>query len=237
MSLGDVDHARFLLRSLGISAIVSALVLRYLYVKYQWQQQVEAEAQARIQALQARIRPHFLFNSMNSIAELTRVDPERAELAVQDLADLFRVTLREASERVTLAQELDVARRYLRMENLRLGDRLKVEWRTDGLPLHRKVPSLILQPLLENAVYHGIEPRTGGGVIEVIGRVDGPLIRITVRNPRPEAEGNSHREGNQIALKNIRQRLRLVFGGRSGVAVNETGDNFDVTLYFPREKA
>ena len=115
-SLVRVDHAEFLLRSLGISAIVSALVLRHLYVKHQWRQQIEAEAQARIQALQARIRPHFLFNSMNSIAELTRIDPVRAELAVQDLADLFRATLREASERVTLEQELEVGRRYLRME-------------------------------------------------------------------------------------------------------------------------
>jgi len=232
-----IEHAEFVLRSLGISAIVSALVLRYLYVKHQWQQQIEAEAQARIQALQARIRPHFLFNSMNTIAELTRTDPVRAELAVQDLADLFRATLRDVSERVTLEQELEVARRYLRMEGLRLGDRLKLDWHTDGLPLQRKVPALILQPLLENAVYHGIEPRAEGGVISVVGRVDGPLIRITVRNPKASARPASHRKGNQIALANIRQRLRLVFGQRSGVAVNEGAESVDVTLYFPRERA
>lgn len=236
-SLVRIDHAEFLLRSLGISAIMSALVLRHLFVKHQWQQQIEAEAQARIQALQARIRPHFLFNSMNSIAELTRADPVRAELAVQDLADLFRATLREASERVTLEQELDVARRYLRMESLRLGERLRVDWQTERLPLARKVPALILQPLLENAVYHGIEPRAEGGVISVTGRVDGPLIRITIRNPKMPAHAASHRKGNQIALANIRQRLRLVFGGRSGVAVNENDETYDVTIYFPRERA
>lgn len=232
------DHANFLFRNLGISAIISALLLRYLYVGHQWKRQIQAEAQARVQSLQSRIRPHFLFNSMNSIAALTRSDAARAEQAVQDLSDLFRVTLRQASERVTLEQELEVARRYLRMEALRLGERLKVEWDIDTLPLQRKVPSLILQPLIENAVYHGIEPLAEGGVIAISGRAEGARIVICVRNPKPPASDSGNgRSGNRIALENIRLRLQLAFGERAGVALNAHHGVFETTLYFPREKS
>ncbi|HFD81223.1 MAG TPA: sensor histidine kinase [Gammaproteobacteria bacterium] len=230
------EHAAFLFRNLGISAILSALVLHYLYVQHQWRQKVQAEAQARVQALQARIRPHFLFNSMNSIAALTRTDPERAEQAVQDLSDLFRVTLREASERVTLDEELGVARGYLRMESLRLGDRLRVDWDIERLPRKRLVPSLILQPLLENAVYHGVEPLPEGGRILISGAAEGRRVHISVRNPRAPQRTAVHRRGNRMALENIRLRLQLAFGGQAGVALREIGDEFETTLYFPREK-
>jgi two-component system sensor histidine kinase AlgZ len=230
------NHAGFLFRNLGISAILSALVLRYLYVRHQWQQQVEAEAQARVQALQARIRPHFLFNSMNSIAALTRSDAARAELAVQDLSDLFRVSLRDASKRVTLEEEIDVAQRYLRLESLRLGERLQVEWSIERLPRKRLVPSLILQPLLENAVYHGIEPLPGGGRIAIHGAAEGKRISISIRNPRARGNSEAHRRGNRIALENIRLRLQLAFGNQAGVALREVDDAFETTLYFPREK-
>jgi len=234
--LRSTDHAGFLFRNLGISAILSALVLRYLYVQHQWRQKMQAEAQARVQALQARIRPHFLFNSMNSIAALTRSDPVRAELAVQDLSDLFRVSLRDASERVTLEEELDVAHRYLRMESLRLSDRLMVEWDIERLPRKRLVPSLILQPLLENAVYHGIEPLPRGGTISINGRAEGRRISITMLNPRVPDNAEAHRQGNRIALENIRLRLQLAFGEQAGVALRELDDQFETTLYFPREK-
>lgn len=236
-NLAAIDHAGFLLRNLAVSAIISALVLRYLYVQHQWKQQIQAEAQARVQALQARIRPHFLFNSMNSIAALINIDSQQAEQAVEDLSDLFRVTLREASERVTLAEEVDVSRRYLRLEALRLGDRLDVKWHIITLPMQRKVPSLILQPLLENAVYHGIEPLPAGGTIHITGCVEGPRIRITVRNPKPQTGSARHRKGNQIALNNIRLRLQLAFGNQTGVALRELDDEFEASMYFPREKA
>ena len=232
----SADHADFLFRNLGISAIMSALVLRYLYVQHQWRQQIQAEAQARVQALQARIRPHFLFNSMNSIAALTRSDPLRAEQAVQDLSDLFRVSLQEASERVTLDDEISVAERYLRMEALRLGDRLSVAWDIERLPRKRWVPSLILQPLLENAIYHGIEPSPQGGRIGITGWAEGKRITIKIINPRAPALADAHRKGNQIALENIRLRLQLAFGEQAGVALSEIGDHFETTLYFPREK-
>jgi len=224
---GHVGHIEFLFRNTMISAIVSGLVLRYLFVQHQWRRQIQAEAQARVQALQARIRPHFLFNSMNSIAALTGSDPRRAEMAVQDLSDLFRVTLRDASERVLLEEEIDVAERYLRMESLRLGERL---------PRKRRVPSLILQPLLENAVYHGIEALPQGGCISIHGAAEGKRVVITVRNPRATQGIASHRKGNRIALDNIRQRLQLAFGSQAGVALREVDDAFETTLYFPREK-
>ena len=232
----SADHAGFLFRNLGISAIMSALVLRYLYVQHQWRQQIQAEAQARVQALQARIRPHFLFNSMNSIAALTRSDPLRAEQALQDLSDLFRVSLQEASERVTLDDEISVAERYLRMEALRLGNRLSVDWDIERLPRKRWVPSLILQPLLENAIYHGIEPSPLGGRIRITGWAEGKRITIKIINPRAPALADAHRKGNQIALENIRLRLQLAFGEQAGVALSEIGDQFETTLYFPREK-
>ena len=230
------SHADFLFRNLGVSAIISALVLRYLYVQHQWRHQIQAEAQARVQALQARIRPHFLFNSMNSIASLTGSDPVRAEQAVQDLSDLFRVSLREASERVTLEEELDIARRYLRMESLRLGGRLKVEWDIERLPRKRLIPSLVLQPLLENAVYHGVEPLPQGGTIRISGLAEGRRISIVISNPRVPDVAGGHRRGNHIALENIRLRLQLAFGEQAGVALREVGDQFETTLYFPREK-
>jgi two-component system sensor histidine kinase AlgZ len=234
--LSDAEHASFLLRNLAVNAILSALVLRYLYVQFQWRQKIQAEAQARVQALQARIRPHFLFNSLNTIAALTRSDAARAELAVQDMADLFRVSLREASERVTLEQELDVAQRYLRMEALRLGNRLQLVWDIERLPRKRLVPSLILQPLLENAVYHGVEPLPGGGLVSISGTAEGRRIAICIRNPRATKAVEAHRQGNRIALENIRLRLQLAFGNRAGVALQELEDCFETTLYFPREK-
>jgi two-component system sensor histidine kinase AlgZ len=235
-NLYGIQHAGFLFRNLAISAILSALVLRYLYVRHQWRQQVRAEAEARVEALQARIRPHFLFNSMNSIAALRRSDAVRAEQAVQDLSDLFRVSLRNASERVMLEEEIDLARRYLRMESLRLGDRLQVEWSIDRLPRKRLVPSLILQPLLENAVYHGIEMLPGGGRILISGSAEGRRISIVIRNPRATGSAEAHRKGNRIALENIRLRLQLAFGEQAGVALREVDDEFETTLYFPREK-
>ena len=154
-----VAPQRFFADNLGIGAIIGALALRYFYVTGEWRRNVELQAQARVRALQARIRPHFLFNSMNTIAALTRSDPARAEEAVEDLADLFRANLNEKRSSITLKEELEVARIYQRIEQLRLGDRLHVIWDVADLPMRAQVPGLLMQPLLENAIYHGIEPR------------------------------------------------------------------------------
>jgi two-component system sensor histidine kinase AlgZ len=226
------DHLRFLLRNLAVCAIAGGLALRYFYVSHQWRTNVEAEAQARVRALQARIRPHFLFNSMNTIASLTRSNPRVAEQAIADLSDLFRASLREHRERIPLAQEIEIARAYERVERLRLGDRLRVEWQLEGLSVDTPVPALILQPLLENAVYHGIEPLDKGGTIRVTGRMDGDFAVITIGNP-VEPRLVARRPGHQIGLDNVRQRLELMFHGEAEIEVIETPEHFLVTLRFP----
>jgi two-component system sensor histidine kinase AlgZ len=224
---------RFRLGNLAIGAVVAALALRYFHVSGEWRRNVELQARARVHALQARIRPHFLFNSMNTIAALTRSNPAQAEEAVQDLADLFRATLNDQRQHITLAEELEVARTYERIEKLRMGERLKVIWEVADLPATAEVPSLLLQPLLENAIHHGIEPRPGGGVVTVSGVLDADLIGITVRNPLPEASEPA-REGHRLALANIRERMELMYAGRARVETGRQGDEYVVRLRFPR---
>ncbi|HEC16823.1 MAG TPA: sensor histidine kinase [Sedimenticola sp.] len=227
------DHRLFLLRSLGVSAIVAALGLRYIQVQYLWRRQMVAESQARWQALQSRIRPHFLFNSMNTIASLTRIRPEIAEQAVQDLADLFRASLSRADRLSTLGDELELARGYLRIEGQRLGDRLRVEWDLEDLPEEAVMPPLMLQPLLENAVYHGIEPSPGGGAILITGRYRRRKVNLSIRNTQPPAGGGGHSKGNRMALDNIRQRLDGAFEGEARLTMSEVEGDYQVRLVFP----
>ena len=221
----------FVLRNVWIGLVVSGLALRYFYVAHEWRRSIELRAAARVHALQARIRPHFLFNSMNTIAALTRTDPPRAESAVQDLADLFRATLSEKHHTITLAEELEVARTYQRMEQLRLGARLRVEWKTDSLPGQALVPGLMIQPLLENAIYHGIEPRSEGGTVTITGEINGGLITVVVRNPL--GAGPQQRDGNRLALANIRERLDLMYGERALMKSGTFDGEYIVTLRFP----
>jgi len=231
-----MDHSGFLLRTLAVGFIVSALCLRYFYVSAEWKRSIEMEALARLKALQARIRPHFLFNSMNTIAALTRSSPERAEQAVEDLADLFRASLNEAHAQIQLRDELEIVRTHQRIEQLRLGQRLRVEWDIEGLPLRAGVPSLIIQPLLENAVYHGIEMLPAGGTVHINGRLREQQIHIEVRNPIGPG-GPAEREGNRMALENIRQRLELAWPGRAHVEARLEGEEFCARLVFPYAEA
>jgi two-component system, LytTR family, sensor histidine kinase AlgZ len=221
----------FVLRNVAIGLIVTGLALRYFYVAHEWRRSVELRAAARVHALQARIRPHFLFNSMNTIAALTRSNPPRAETAVQDLADLFRAALSDKRDTITLAEELEVARTYQRMEQLRLGARLQVQWNTELLPAEALVPGLMIQPLLENAIYHGIEPRQEGGTVTISGEVAGGLVTIVVRNPLDPVPGL--REGNRLALANIRERLSLMYGERALMKSGRFDAEYIVTLRFP----
>jgi two-component system sensor histidine kinase AlgZ len=231
-------HLFYLLRNMLICLVVSALALRYFYVSHQWRRNVELEASARVEALQARIRPHFLFNSMNTIAALTRSNPAQAEEAIEDLADLFRASLQESDKQITLKEELEIARLYQRIEQLRLGERLQVEWQVDSLPMRARIPSLSLQPLLENAIYHGIEPRPGGGTVTIHGAVrDGDMIEISISNPVPASRGPERRQGNQMALTNIRDRFDIAWAGRASVEFGPSGDEFIVTLLFPHNGA
>jgi two-component system sensor histidine kinase AlgZ len=222
----------FFAGNLGIGTIVAALALRYFYVTGEWRRNVELQARSRVRALQARIRPHFLFNSMNTIASLTRTDPRRAEEAVEDLADLFRANLNEQRSSITLKEELEVARIYQRIEQLRLGERLHVIWDVTDLPMRALVPGLLMQPLLENAIYHGIEPRPAGGTVIVSGALDDDIIGLTVKNPLPEAGEEAH-TGNRIALDNIRERMELLYPGRASVEASRIGDEYIVRLRFP----
>ena len=141
-----------------------------------------ALTEARLQALQARIRPHFLFNSLNAVLSLIRRDPKRAELALEDLADLFRVLMSDGRKFVRLADEIAVLERYASIEQLRLGERLRVAWDIDNAPQDALLPPLVLQPLLENAVYHGVEPGTEAGEV---------LVQIGARQSRVHPRGES----------------------------------------------
>jgi len=227
------DHLFFLVKNISISAIVAALVLRYLFLQSLWRQQVVAESQARLQALQSRIRPHFLFNSMNTIASLVRGKPEIAEETIHDLSDLFRASLSDAKNLTTLEQELELARGYLRIEAQRLGVRLEVKWDLEELPMDAKMPALILQPLLENAVYHGIEPSSDVGTIEIVGRYRRHKVNISIRNSRPPISDEKHTSGNRMALDNIKQRLQGLYDEQAGLTHSEVEGDYQVRLFFP----
>jgi two-component system sensor histidine kinase AlgZ len=225
--------ASALTHHLGIAGITGAVLLRYLYEQHRERQRELAESRARLQALQARIRPHFLFNSMNTIASLTRVDADLAEQVVQDLSDLFRATLSDAEQLSTLDREFELAEGYLRIEQQRLGDRLRVAWDVEGLPREARLPGLLLQPLLENAVYHGIEPATDGGVITVSGRYRDGVINLAVRNTLPQGEVTRLRPGNQMAQDNVRERLDATFGSAGGMVVGRVDGCYQVRIHFP----
>ena len=226
------DHWYFLSSNIVVGTIMTGLALRYFYVSYQWKRNVESEAQTRIHALQARIRPHFLFNSMNTIAELTRTNPKAAETAVENLSDLFRASLADSQKLIPLAQELEITRVYEDMEKQRLGERLVVDWQLKELPEQARIPSLTLQPLLENAINHGIEPLPDTGVVEIEGRRKGNMIYLSVRNPLPIRKYQSE-AGNRIALENIRERLELAFGSSASLsrAIDQT--HYQVSIAFP----
>ncbi len=230
----ELGHAAFVGQILAIGAIVLGLGMRYLYVSSEWRRSVVLEAQSRISALQALIRPHFLFNSMNTIAALTRTDPQQAEEAVEDLSDLLRANLGGSRDRTTLKQEFETAAIYQRIEKLRLGERLRVKWDVGELPMRAEIPSLTIQPLLENAIYHGIERLPDGGEVRVTGRRDGRSLVIEISNPVPPAAGR-RKPGNRMAMSNIRQRYELAYGSRASVDVTSDDERYTVRIRFPEE--
>jgi two-component system sensor histidine kinase AlgZ len=232
--LSEPIHAEFLLRNLAIGAIVSALALRYFYVQHQWRGRMHSEGQARLQALQARIRPHFLFNSLNTVAALIRSRPAVAEEAVEDLADLFRASLGDGRHLIPLREELELTRHYLHMEQLRLGERLRLDWDLE-LPEDLLLPPLTLQPLLENAVYHGIEPQPEGGAVTIRGRREGETATLEVSNPVPPG-GQERRHGNRIAQENVRQRLYAHFGRAARLEAGRDGDRYTVRIALPCQR-
>jgi len=182
------------------AALVAALVLRA-------KGRMPADTAARLSELQARIRPHFLFNTLNSAIALVRDDPARAEAILEDLSDLFRHALMDPGEAVTVAEEVALARRYLDIEQVRFGDRLQVEWALDPAAGSARVPPLVLQPLVENAVKHGVEPSAAGAQVKVSTQRRGSTVVIKVTNTVPAGQG---RRGHGVAQDNVRDRLRLL---------------------------
>jgi len=191
-----------------------------------------AITESRLQALQARIRPHFLFNSINAVLSLVRKDPKQAENALLDMADLFRVLMRDNRELVPLNDEIELCQQYLALEKLRLGDRLQVDWHLNSMPSDALVPPLLLQPLLENAVYHGIEPSSAPGVISINIFYRGGEVHAILRNPY-QSDGGKHHAGNKMAVGNIRERLKLHFDAEGSLESRVRDSTYEVHIRMP----
>ena len=220
-------------RYVVLALLTTAMLLAYLDLR--GRALSPALAEARLQALQARIRPHFLFNSINAVASLIRQEPKRAEGALEDLADLFREVMGDNRELAPLAREVQLCRQYLALEQLRLGDRLRVAWRTEKMPGDALIPPLVLQPLLENAVYHGIEPRVEPGEISIDIYSARNQVHAVLRNPY--AQVGAHHAGNKMALANIRERLQLHFDAEASLETRVREDTYQVHIVMPYIKA
>ncbi len=219
------DFARML--ALGALAAIALLAyFRLLSKAYS-----PALAEARLQALQARIRPHFLFNSLNMVLSLVRRDPKRAERALEDLADLFRTLMSEPRQFVHLSEEIELLQRYAELEQLRLGERLQITWELDAAPGDALLPPLVLQPLLENAVHHGVEPGTGPGAVLV--RIERRGDRVLARIENPYIEEQQRRAGNRMALDNIRERLLLFFDAEARIRTSIDQARFRIEIEIP----
>ncbi|MDE1958628.1 MAG: histidine kinase [Xanthomonadaceae bacterium] len=223
--------SRFVLGNAAVTALIAAALLRYLYVLVQWRARLDAVARAQVEALQARIRPHFLFNSLNTAAALVRLDPPAAERTLENLADLFRAALGADDRPGTLGEELDLIERYLAIEQLRLGARLRVERDLDALPRALPLPRLLLQPLVENAVHHGIQPRREGGLLRLGGRCVEGGVEIVIANPLSDAAGTATGSGHGLA--NVRARIGYHFGTRGALHVATADGRWTVTVRLP----
>ena len=237
LGLGYQIDWSWILRNILISAIFGGMGLRYFYVQSQWRLKSQAELSARLQALQARIRPHFFFNSLNTVASLIAIDAEKAENMLVDLSSLFRVVLKDQNAQVDLAAEIELGQRYLNIEQERLGDRLKLEWQLpDDLP-NIFVPQLLLQPLLENAIYHGIQPLIDGGkvLITLNANVGGGDKQrrwlLIIENDKPELAVES--DGHQISLPNIAMRLEAIFADNATLSIEQTANQYRVIIELP----
>jgi two-component system sensor histidine kinase AlgZ len=219
------------LHNIIIGGIISGIILRYLYIQHQWKLQTQAEAETKLQLLQARIRPHFLFNSMNTIASLTRSNPPLAETITINLVALFRVLFQEKQSLVSWDKELKIAKQYLEIESLRFADRLSIQWLVEAMPRDALLPILTLQPLLENAIYHGIEPSIKGGKIIITAKKKDQQIQINITNSQSKSANT--RKGNKMAIENIRQRLYAYFKNEATLELQDTENEFKVTLIFP----
>jgi len=213
---------------------LSATAVVLFYFDLRARSLAPALTEARLQALQARIRPHFLFNSINAVLSLMRDEPRRAERMLENMAELFRVLMADNRQLRPLAEEVDLCRQYLEIEQIRLGDRLRVDWQIDNMPVSALVPPLILQPLIENAVYHGIEPQQTDGVLTIrisTAAASGKQLNITLTNPYHAA--STHVSGNRMAIVNIKERLQLHFDAEAGLSAAVTNHQYVVKINMP----
>src|SRR5512134_3454778 len=230
----SVDSAPLgVVRAGAFGLLTTAIVAGYFHLRNRAFS--PALAEARLQALQARIRPHFLFNTLNAVLSLIRKDARRAEGAIEDLAELYRMVMADTKNLTTLARELDLTRQYLNLEQLRLGDRLVIDWQTAEAPRDALVPPLLLQPLVENAVYHGIEPGVAPGTIVIAIRRERDRVHVKLTNPyHPDYQ---HRQGNRIALANIRERLALHFDVEGVLESGVNGSSYEIRMTMPYRRA
>jgi two-component system sensor histidine kinase AlgZ len=217
-------HVVFALAALGLLLAYFSLRQRALS---------PAITEARLQALQARIRPHFLFNSITAVLSLVRSEPRRAEAALEDMAELFRVLMRDNRDLAPLADEVQLCRQYLDLEKLRLGERLAVDWNVKSMPGDALVPPLMLQPLLENAVYHGVEPSSEQGTVSINIFLSRTEVHVLLRNPYREPPPGRTRQGNRMALANVRERLALHFDAEASLESRVTRDGYEVHIRLP----
>ena len=221
------------LRPLALPLIGATLALA-MALWLQWREglRMPADARARLAELQSRIRPHFLFNTLNTAIALVRSDPVRAEGVLEDLAELFRVALADAGggNSVTLASEIELVRRYLAIEQLRFGERLRLDWQLDPAAERARLPPLVLQPLLENAVRHGIEPAVSGGQVRLRTRARLGRAEITIDNTLTQS---SSRPGHGLALANVRERLRLLHDLDAQFDIEHGSERFRVRIVVP----
>jgi two-component system sensor histidine kinase AlgZ len=240
LAAGQISTARpewypyFHIQNFTVAAILEALALRYILARHQLRQRTLSEARARLEVARARLRPHFLFNTMNIIASLIRSAPDKAEAALEDMADLFRSMLGESESLVPVNNEIAIARKYLEIERLRFDTRLEVEWDIGKFPRRTVVPALTLQPLLENAIQHGIEQNPAGGTISVRLWEDGEHLNIAVMNPLPRVRSKSPVAGTrEHTLDNLRLRLESHYGPAAQLVTTEDRDRFTATVRIP----
>jgi len=242
-------------RYVVFSGVVSGFFL--LYFRLRTELLSRALHDVRLQVLRARIRPHFLFNTINAVLGIVREQPKKAETALEDMADLFRMAMSDARDLVGLSKEIKLCQQYIALEQLRMGDRLQVDWQIQNIPEDALIPPLLLQPLLENAVYHGVEPLSEGGRISIFLQCSGAEIHLKVENPCPHVgelssmekfesdgtegigngvnfKGGSHsHQSNQMALRNIRERLALLFDAEARYHFESGVNYYRVEIAFP----
>lgn len=220
-------------RIIVLTVLTTGIVMYYFNL--QQRAYSPAIAEARLQALQARIRPHFLFNSINAALSLIRSQPKKAETALEDMSDLFRVLMAENRDLVPLDQEISLCKQYLNIEGLRMEDRLQIDWDLDEITAEESraalIPPLILQPLLENAVYHGVEPIPEGGLISVSIAMVRNTLHIHISNPY--LVNHHDHQGNKMALKNIKERLSLHFDLEASISLQSRNQQYTVKMQMP----